>query len=112
MLLLGVASAVLVVTGAAKLAAVAPVRERAAHLGYPPAAFRAVGALELVGVSALWWGRSGPHALAVAAVVALLALMAGAVVSHLCVGDGPAATAPALVVAGLLVAALWVGVAA
>lgn len=105
-------SVVLVVTGALKVAAVPDMRERAAHLGYPVAAFRVVGALELLGVAGLWWGRYGSEALGVAAAVALLALLAGAVVSHLRVRDGVADVAPAVVVGGLLVALLVVGVGA
>ncbi|WP_317698005.1 DoxX family protein, partial [Aeromicrobium sp. REDSEA-S32_B7] len=85
--------------------------ERAQHLGYPVAAFRAVGALELLGVAGLWVGRAASGPLATTALVALLVLMAGAVVSHLRVGDGIAAVAPALVVAALLVALLALGVA-
>lgn len=106
------ASAVLVATGAAKLLAVAPMRERAAHLGYSVTGFRVVGALELAGVGGLWWGRYGPAPLAVVAAVALLLLMAGAVVSHLRAGDGPSAAVPAVVVAALLVVLLALGVTA
>jgi hypothetical protein len=110
--LLVVVSAVLVATGLLKLVAAPPMVERAQHLGYPVVAFRAVGSLELLGVAGLWVGRAGSGPLATTALVALLVLMAGAVVSHLRVGDGLAAVAPALVVAALLVALLALGVAA
>lgn len=112
LVLLVVISAILVATGAGKLAAIAPLRDRAAHLGYSVQGFRLIGALELLGVGGMWWGWYGPRALAVASAVALLALMVGAVVSHLRVGDHPTETLPAVVVAGLLVATLALGVRA
>ena len=105
-------SVVLLATGVLKVVAVPDMRERATHLGYPLAAFRLIGALELVGVGGLWWGRYESEALGVAAVGALLVLMAGAVVSHVRIGDGVTDVAPAVVVGGLLVALLAVGVGA
>lgn len=107
-----VVSVVLVATGALKVVAVPDMRDRAAHLGYSVTAFRLVGALELAGVAGLWWGRQESEPLGVAAAVALLALLVGAVVSHVRVGDGVADVAPAVVVGGLLLALLVVGVGA
>lgn len=109
LVLVGV-SVVLVATGTAKLLALAPMRERADHLGYSVTGFRVVGALELAGVGGLWWGRYGSTPLAVAAAVALLALMVGAVVSHLRAGGRPVDTGPAVVVGALLVLLLVLGV--
>ena len=81
------------------------------HLGHSVTAFRAVGATEVVAVAALWWGHIlGPEVLGVAAAVGLVVLMAGAVASHLRAGDTPRATAPAVVVAVLLLALLALGV--
>lgn len=102
---------VLLSTGTLKLLAVPAMRERAEHLGYSVTAFRAVGATEVVAVAALWWGHIlGPEVLGVAAAVGLVVLMAGAVASHLRAGDTPRATAPAVVVAVLLLALLALGV--
>lgn len=111
LVLLVVVSVVLLATGGLKVVAAAPMRERAAHLGYPLGAFRVVGALELAGVAGLWAGRHGPLALGVAAGIALVVLMAGALASHLRVGDGIADVVPAVVVGALLVALLALGVA-
>lgn len=107
-----VVTVVLTATGLAKLVAVAAMRERAAHLGYPVGAFRAVGALELAGVAGLWWGRRASEPLAVVAASGLLLLLVGAVASHLRAGDAPVQAAPAALVAGLVAALLVLGVSA
>ena len=102
------AAAVLVVAvflalGSAKVLALAPLRARAAHLGFSTDAYRAIGALEIAGAAGVLLGLAVPPLGALAA-VGLLLLLAGAVVAHLRNGDSPRLLAPALV-AGLLVVA-------
>ncbi|MEU2031197.1 DoxX family protein [Nocardia amamiensis] len=91
--------------GTAKVAAVASMRERAAHLGYSTTAYRGIGAVELVAAGGVLLGPVRP-ALGRAAGAGLVLLMAGAVVSHLRNGDGTTDIAPAAGTA--LVAAAYV----
>jgi len=88
--------------GSAKVLALAPLRARAAHLGFSTDAYRAIGALEIAGAAGVLLGLAVPPLGALAA-VGLLLLLAGAVVAHLRNGDNPRLLAPALL-AGLLVA--------
>lgn len=96
--------------GAAKVLAVPAMRERAAHVGFSVAAYRAIGVLELaaaLGVLAalVWWP------IGVAAAAGLILLMAGAAIVHARTGDPLPQLAPA-VVAGLICAAYlatWIG---
>ncbi|MFD7843348.1 DoxX family protein [Nocardia sp. NPDC059764] len=89
--------------GAAKVLAVPSMRERAAHVGFSIAAYRAIGALELAAavglVAALVWWPVG-----VAAAGGLVLLMLGATIVHTRHGDPLPQFAPA-VVAGLICAA-------
>jgi hypothetical protein len=84
------------VLGSAKLAAVPAMRERAQHVGYSVAAYRRIGLLEILGVLGLLVGAFVP-VIGVLAGAGLLALLAGAVITHLRNGDGPREVAPALV---------------
>jgi hypothetical protein len=87
--------------GSAKVLALAPLRARAAHLGFSTDAYRAIGALEIAGAAGVMLGLAVPPLGALAA-AGLLLLLAGAVVAHLRNGDNPRLLAPALL-AGLLV---------
>ncbi|NKY88504.1 DoxX family protein [Nocardia veterana] len=66
----------------AKVAAVASMRERPAHLGYSTTALRGIGAVELLAAGGVLLGPSRP-AIGRAAGAGLLLLMAGAVAGHL-----------------------------
>ena len=89
--------------GAAKVAAVGPMRARAAHLGYLVRSYQAIGVLELAGALGVLVGLALPWIGALAG-TGLLLLLAGAVVAHLRNGDHPKLLVPALM-AALLVAA-------
>lgn len=105
-------AAVLGLLGGAKVLAAPPMRARAEHLGYSTGAFRAVGLLELAGAVGLVVGLVWMP-LGLAAAVGLVALLAGAVVSHARVGDPVTAMVPALVAAAVTTAlAVVTGIAA
>jgi DoxX-like protein len=89
--------------GAAKILALAPLRVRAAHLGFSVTAFRAVGTLELTGAVGVLVGVAAPVIGGLAG-AGLLLLLAGALLAHLRNGDSPRHLVPA-VMAALLVAA-------
>jgi len=95
-------AAVFLALGSAKVLALAPMRARAAHLGFSTDAYRTIGALEIAGAAGVLLGLAVPPLGALAA-VGLLLLLAGAVLAHLRNGDNPRLLAPALL-AGLLVA--------
>ncbi|WP_431956951.1 DoxX family protein [Nocardia lijiangensis] len=84
--------------GAAKLLALAPMRQRAEHLGYTTTAYRGIGALEIVAAGGVLLGFVLP-AIGIAAGTGLTLLMCGAVVTHLRNGDGLPDLAPAAVTA-------------
>ena len=84
------------VLGAAKVAAVPAMRNRAHHVGYTVAAYRRIGTLELLGAAGLLVGAALPLVGAVAA-IGLLLLLGGAVIVHLRNGDGARELAPSLV---------------
>src|SRR5208282_2357817 len=88
--------------GAAKILALAPMRERAAHVGFSTAAYRRIGALEVAGAIGLLIGLIEPLIGALAG-AGLVLLLGGALLTHLRTGDRVREFAPA-VVAGLLVA--------
>lgn len=96
-------AAVFTVAGAAKLLAVAPMRVRAAHVGFSVEAYRGIGVLELAGALGLLVGGALPFA-PTAAAGGLLLLLVGAVAAHRRAGDGLKEATPALV----LIAALTV----
>jgi hypothetical protein len=82
--------------GAAKVAAVPAMRSRARHVGFTVAAYRRIGALELLGAAGLLVGAALPLVGALAA-CGLLLLLGGAVLVHLRNGDGARELAPSLV---------------
>lgn len=96
--------------GFAKIRAVESMRKRAAHLGYPVDAYRAIGAAEIAAAVGLLTAHWLP-ALAVAALAGLALLMVAALVSHLRNGDGPDAFMPAVVLLALI-AGVGVGLVA
>jgi hypothetical protein len=92
--------------GTAKVAAVQPMRARAAEVGFSTLAYRRIGLLEVAGAIGLLLGVVEPVIGALAG-AGLLLLLGGAIVTHLRHGDGPRKVVPA-VVCGLLVAAYLV----
>ena len=101
--LAGLLAMVFVFLGTAKVLAVAPMRERAAHLGYSTTAYRTIGVLEIAGVLGVLIGLAVPLIGALAG-AGLLLLLAGALASHVRNGDGVREYAPALLCAALVVA--------
>jgi len=99
-------AAVFLLTGALKVRGVEVMRERAAQVGMTIASYRRIGWCEIAGAAGLLAGLAVP-ALAVAALVALILLLVGAVVVHLRSGDRPVEAAPAAV-CGLAAVALLV----
>lgn len=93
--------------GTAKILALAPMRELAAHVGFSTAAYRVIGVLEVAGAVGLLIGLVVPLIGGMAG-AGLLLLLGGAVVTHLRNGDGIRKYAPALVT-GLLVATYLYG---
>lgn len=91
--------------GTAKVAAVASMRERAAHLGYSTTAYRGIGAVEILAASGVLAGLVRP-AIGRAAGAGLVLLMTVAVASLLRNGDGTTEIAPATGTA--LIAAAYV----
>ena len=81
--------------GGAKVLQLAPMRERAEHVGFTAADYQRIGLLELLAAGGVLVG------LAVLAGCGLLLLLGGALVAHVRAGDRPPALAPALVVAAL-----------
>ena len=100
-------AAVFVLFGAAKLFALAPMRERAAHAGFSVTAYRGIGVLEIAGAAGILLGLTVP-VLGALAGAGLLLLLAGALVTHVRNHDRGRDLVPALVcavlVAGYLVA--------
>ncbi len=87
--------------GAAKLFALAPMRERAAHAGFSVGAYRGIGALEIAGAAGLVLGSAVP-VLGALAGAGLLLLLAGALVTHVRNHDRGRDLVPALVCAALV----------
>jgi hypothetical protein len=100
-------AAVFLLLGAAKLLALTPMRERAAHAGFSVTAYRGIGALEVAGAAGLLLGLAVP-VLGALAGAGLLLLLAGALVTHVRNRDSVRDLVPAVVcavlVAGYLVA--------
>jgi hypothetical protein len=96
--------------GSAKLAAMPAMRTKAEHVGFSVAAYRRIGALEVLAVLGLLVGAFVPVIGALAA-VGLLILLGGALLAHLKNGDGVREIAPAVVlgVAALTFLLLIVG---
>ncbi|KDN21541.1 DoxX family protein [Amycolatopsis rifamycinica] len=100
-------AAIFFLFGAAKLLALAPMRERAAHAGFSVTAYRGIGVLEIAGAAGLVLGPAVP-VLGTLAGAGLLLLLAGALGTHVRDHDRGRDLVPALVcavlVAGYLVA--------
>jgi hypothetical protein len=98
------------ILGAQKVAAAPAMRSRAEHAGFSVAAYRRIGALELLAVVGLVVGIALP-VIGVLAAVGLVLLLGGAVAVHLRNRDGVRDMAPALVLGlvALAFAALVVG---
>ncbi|QGN49751.1 DoxX family protein [Micromonospora sp. WMMD558] len=92
--------------GTAKILALQPMRELAAHAGFSVSAYRRIGLLEIAAVIGLLIGLFQPL-IGLLAGAGLLLLLGGALVVHLRKGDGPRRYAPAIV-CGVLVAAYLV----
>jgi hypothetical protein len=84
--------------GIAKVAAVAPMREAATHLGFTVTQYRILGGLELAAVVGILAGFVVPL-LGIIAAVGLLLMMAGATVAHLAAHDKARVVAPLAVFA-------------
>jgi hypothetical protein len=82
--------------GTAKLAGHPAMRARAAHVGFTTAAYRRIGALEVLAAAGIVAGLYNEK-LAAAAATGLVLLLAGAVITHLRNGDRLREVSPALV---------------
>ncbi|RKN41179.1 DoxX family protein [Streptomyces hoynatensis] len=98
-----VLAALILMSGAPKVAQQERMVTNAEHLGYSAAAFRNIGLLEVAAAAGLIVGLFWKP-LGIAAAVGLVALMVGAVLAHRRAGDGGRETFPAAWV-GLLSAA-------
>jgi len=96
-----IAAVVFLLFGAAKVFALAPMRERAAHAGFSVGAYRVIGVLEVAGAAGLLVGLA-VRVLGFLAGVGLLLLLAGAVVTHVRNRDRGSDLVPALVCAALV----------
>jgi hypothetical protein len=94
-------AAIFIVLGTAKVLAVAPMRARAADVGFSVTAYRRIGALELAGAAGLLIGLTLPLVGRLAG-AGLLLLLAGAFATHLRHRDGLHELAPAAVCAALV----------
>ena len=98
---------VFLLSGAASLFALAPMRERAADAGFSVTAYRGIGALQIAGAAGLLLGLAVP-VLGALAGTGLLLLLAGALITHVRNHDRGRDLVPAIVcavlVAGYLVA--------
>lgn len=88
--------------GVAKIMALGPMPELAAHAGFTTSAYRLIGALELAGAIGVATGPVLPL-LGELAALGLLLLLAGAVTTHVRKGDGPPKLVPAVACAALVV---------
>ncbi|WP_405552105.1 DoxX family protein [Streptomyces sp. NBC_01171] len=87
--------------GVAKIMALGPMPELAAHAGFTTASYRLIGALELAGAIGVALGPVLPL-LGELAGLGLLMLLAGAVITHVRKGDGVPKLVPATVSAALV----------
>ncbi|MER6128511.1 DoxX family protein [Streptomyces sp. NPDC001795] len=87
--------------GVAKIMALGPMPELAAHAGFTTSAYRLIGALELAGAIGVAIGPALPLFGELAG-LGLLALLAGAVTTHVRKGDGPPKLVPAVMCAALV----------
>jgi hypothetical protein len=100
-------AAVFLAFGSAKVLALAPMRARAAHVGFSTGSYRGIGTLEIAGAVGVLLGPVAPLIGALAG-IGLLLLLGGAIVAHLRSGDRPRELAPAVVAALLVVGYLVV----
>lgn len=91
--------------GLAKVVGAAGMLARAAHVGLNTAAYRRIGALELLAALGLLLGLVEAW-VGLAAAVGLVLLMTGACVIHLRNGESPREIAPAVVMTAVLVSYL------
>ncbi|MFC4856009.1 DoxX family protein [Actinophytocola glycyrrhizae] len=103
-------AAVLLFSGARKVAGGQAVTDEAAHLGIPVRGYRLVGVAEAAAAAGLLIGLAWA-ALGVAAAAGVVLLLSGAVLSHLRAGDAAARWAPAAVLAALAVVTLLLRIA-
>jgi hypothetical protein len=104
-LVIGFAAVVAVIfvpLGLAKALALAPMRALATEAGMSVRAYRAIGALEICGAIGVLLGLAMPL-LGGLAGTGLLALLGGAVVTHVRKGHAPSKLVPALLCAGLVI---------
>ena len=94
-----------VLLGGAKVLRLAPMRERAAHVGFTTPDYARIGVLELLAAIGLGIGLVAP-VVGVLAASGLLLLLGGALASHLRSGDSPSELIPAGIVTLLTVAYL------
>jgi hypothetical protein len=87
--------------GVAKILALGPMPELAAHAGFSTVAYRVIGALELAGAVGVALGPVMPLCGGLAG-TGLLLLLAGAVATHLRKRDGVGRLAPAVACAALV----------
>lgn len=93
--------------GAAKIAKTPSMLARADHVGFSAQSYQLIGAAELAGAVGVLAGVAYLP-IGYAAGLGLLALLGGAVATHLRRGDGPGDLAPAVAFAALAVAYLVV----
>ncbi|SER36764.1 DoxX-like family protein [Lentzea xinjiangensis] len=103
-------AAVLLFSGARKVAGGQAVAGEAAHLGVPLRGYRLIGVVEAAAAAGLLIGLAWA-ALGVVAAAGVVLLMCGAVVFHLRAGDAAGRWAPAAVLAVLAVVTLLLRVA-
>ncbi|MET8957668.1 DoxX family protein [Streptomyces sp. NPDC004533] len=87
--------------GVAKILALGPMPELAAHAGFTTTAYRVIGALELAAAIGVALAPVVPLCGGLAG-TGLLLLLAGAVTTHLRKGDAPAKLVPAVACAALV----------
>ena len=97
-----VIAVVFIAAGGSKALAVPRMRESAAELGYTVTAYRGIGSLELAGAAGLLLGIAITP-LGVLAGAGLLAVLAGALVTHVRHHDAPAVIAPVVLLALLVI---------
>lgn len=98
-------SAAFAALGAAKVAKTPAMVARAGHVGFSAERYQLIGLAELAGALGIQLGLACTP-LGYAAGAGLVALMAGALLTHARQGDGPAAMAPAVLFAAGAVAYL------
>jgi len=96
--------------GGAKIAGAPMMRESASHFGIPFNQYRGIGVLEIAGVLGLAIGFANKN-LGIAAAICLCLLVIGAAITHLRAGDSLGKAMPAVVLAILCAAYVWLRLA-